>query len=543
MTANTFELSSEDSCFSNYAVHHCGQAMGRLFLLFVFYLSAAFLPTTGNADDVDEKEENDGKEKPKEFVGIDMSELTIEELIPPLDGIELPEDRPLKVGVIPLKTAIGQPSLYLLRRSMKEAIEAGVEVVVLDLDTPGGRLDSTLEMMEILNEFSGITVTYINDEAISAGAIISSVTDHIYFAKLGIMGAAAAVAGSGQEIPETMQAKIKSYLDARIESYGQDKQLRNKVIKAMMDTEYEFVYEDVLISPKGELLSLTASKAVAPFGDPPEPLIAAGIAESIEDIFKYGFGTENIELVEYEASWSEEFAAVVEFLTPFLFGIGIVMLVVEMKTPSFGILGITGLALILSAIFGHNVAGLAGFEAILLLVAGIVLLAVEMFVLPGTFIFGLAGVVCILGAMVWSFADVWPVAPEPGQAPVDWKLNTDSLEDGIVNLALSLIVAVVGLWAVWRFLPKSWVLSRMVVESTVADPSPVVSGGGRYVQGNSLPDVSAEGYVLSDLRPTGIVEIGGDRFEATTSVGDLRKGDKVIVIGYKNYSLLVDKKR
>ena len=83
----------------------------------------------------------------------------------------------------------------------------------------------------------------------------------------------------------------------------------------------------------------------------------------------------------------------------------------------------------------------------------------------------------------------------------------------------------------------------MVVESTVADPSPVVSGGGRYVQGNSLPDVSAEGYVLSDLRPTGIVEIGGDRFEATTSVGDLRKGDKVIVIGYKNYSLLVDKKR
>ena len=77
MTANTFELSSEDSCFSNYAVHHCGQAMGRLFLLFVFYLSAAFLPTTGYADDVDEKEENDGKEEPKEFVGIDMSELTI----------------------------------------------------------------------------------------------------------------------------------------------------------------------------------------------------------------------------------------------------------------------------------------------------------------------------------------------------------------------------------------------------------------------------------------------------------------------------------
>ncbi len=542
-TANTFNISTEDSCFSNYAAHDCFQAMSRLFLLYIFCFLAAFSPTSGFADDVDEEEDTNEKEELKEFVGIDMSELSIEELIPALQDIDLPEEGPLKVGVIPMKTAIGQPSLYLLRRSMKEAIEAGVAVVVLDMDTPGGRLDSTLEMMEILNEFSGVTVTYINDEAISAGAIISSVTDHIYFSKLGIMGAAAAVAGSGQEIPETMQAKIKSYLDARIESYGQDKQLRNKVIKAMMDTEYEFVHEGVLISPKGELLSLTASKAVAPFGDPPEPLIAAGIAESVEDILKYGFGTEDVEIIEYVASWSEEFAAVVEFLTPFLFGIGIVMLVVEMKTPSFGILGITGLALIVSAIFGHNVAGLAGFEAILLLVVGIILLAVEMFVLPGTFIFGLAGVVCILGAMVWSFADVWPVAPEPGQAPVDWKLNTDSIEDGIVNLALSLVVAAGGLWAVWRFLPKSWMMSRIVVESTVADPSAVVSGGGRYVEaGDSLPDIGSEGYVLTDLKPTGLVEVGGERFEATTSVGELRKGDKVLVIGYKSYSLLVDKK-
>ena len=86
-------------------------------------------------------------------------------------------------------------------------------------------------------------------------------------------------------------------------------------------------------------------------------------------------------------------------------------------------------------------------------------------------------------------------------------------------------------------------LSRMVVESTVADPSPVVSGGGRYVEaGDSLPDVGSEGYVLTDLKPTGLVEIGGERFEATTSVGDLRKGDKVLVIGYKSYSLLVDRK-
>ena len=146
-----------------------------------------------------------------------------------------------------------------------------------------------------------------------------------------------------------------------------------------------------------------------PFGDPPEPLLAAGIAESIEEIFQYGFGTEEINVTEFEVSWSEEFASYIEFLTPVLFGLGIVMLVVEIKTPSFGLLGLMGIGLIVVAIFGHHTAGLAGFESILLLIGGIVLIAIELFFLPGTMVFGFAGVLCVLGAMIWSLADVWPV--------------------------------------------------------------------------------------------------------------------------------------
>lgn len=496
--------------------------------------------TVGYADDEPENEKT--AESPKEFVGVNTSELSKEELIPQLEGIELPEEGPLEVAVIPIRTQIGNPSLFILRRSVKDAMEAGVHVIILDMDTPGGRLDSTLEMMEVLNEFPGITVTYINDEAISAGAIISSVTDYIYFSKLGIMGAAAAVASTGQEIPETMQAKIKSYLDARIESYGQDKRLRNKVIKAMMDLEFEFVEDDILISPKGELLSLTSSKAIVPFGDPPQPLVAAGIADSIEEILKYGFGTEDYTITEYAPSWSEEFASLIDFLTPVLYGIGIIMLIVEIKTPSFGLLGMIGLSLIIVAIFGHNVAGLAGFEAILLLLGGIVLLVVEVFILPGTLVFGLVGVLCILGAMVWSLADVWPVVPEPGEEPVDWKINIDSIETGVYNLAIGLVIAVAGLWAIWRFLPKSPLLRRMMVEGTVANPCPVTAGGGRYVDGDSLPDIGSEGMVVSDLHPLGVVEIEGKRYEATTSVGELKKGDTILVVGYKSFSLLVDKK-
>jgi membrane-bound serine protease (ClpP class) len=514
--------------------------MSRFIYLIIFCLTTAMLSTSAFAQEGDSDSES--KSDYKEFSGINMSGLSKEELIPALEGIELPEEGPLKVAVIPVKTDIGNPVLYILRRSIKDAMTAEADVVVLDMDTPGGRLDITLEIMEVLNEFPGITVTYINDEAISAGAIISSVTDYIYFAPLGIMGAAAAVSSSGQEIPDTMQAKIKSYLDARIESYAQDKKLRNNVIKAMMDKEFEFVEDNVLISPKGELLGLTASKAVVKFGDPPQPLVADGIAESIDEIFQYGFGTEEVDITRYEPSWSEEFASMIDFLTPVLYGLGIVMLVVELKTPAFGLLGLLGIGLIVIAVFGHTVAGLAGFEAILLLIGGAVLLAIEIFVLPGTLIFGITGVLCILGAMVWSMADIWPVVPEPGQNPVDWKINTESLTKGVTDVALGMIIAIAGIWAIWRFLPKSPFYKSLVHQDQSGDPSAVVSGGGRYIEEKSLPDIGSEGKVLTDLHPLGMVEVGGNRYEATASVGDLAKGEKIVVVGYKSYSLLVEKK-
>ena len=511
--------------------------MSRFTFLILVYFITALTSAIGFADAAEEAEEKDSAGY-EEFVGVDTSKMSKEELIPLLEGIELPDDGPLKISVVPIKTDIGKPSVFLLRRAVKEALENEADVLLLDMDTPGGGVAEALEMMEILNKFPGITMTYVNDEAISAGAIISSVTDHIYFSEHAIMGAAGAIQSTGAEIPETYQAKLYSYLDARIESYSLNKRLRNKVLKAMVDKDFELVEDNILIIEKDKLLSLTGPKAIRPFGDPAESLLAAGIAETIEDIFEYGFGTTNFEVTEFESTWSEDIAAILVRATPLLFGLGFAMLVIEIKTPSFGLLGGLGVVFVVAAFFGQDVAGLAGFEAILLLLVGVVLLAVEVFVIPGTLIFGFTGVLCILGAMVWSFADVWPVVPEPGEVPVDWTLNTESLENGIINLALSLLIAVAGLWAIWRFLPNSWLLKRVVVEGSSADPNPVISGGGRYVESDSLPDIGTEGYVMSDLKPTGLVKIGGERFEATTSVGDVRKGDKVIVVGYKSYSLL-----
>ena len=155
---------------------------------------------------------------------------------------------------------IAKPELYILRRGLKAAIEQNVDTIVLDMETPGGALDVTFEMLKALEKFPGKTVTYVNREAISAGALISAGTDEIYFAPGGVIGAAAPVLATGGEIDETMREKIVSYLKARVRSVSEGKGYRGEVISAMIDKDFELKIGESVIKPKGELLSLTARK-------------------------------------------------------------------------------------------------------------------------------------------------------------------------------------------------------------------------------------------------------------------------------------------
>ncbi|MFN6094462.1 MAG: SDH family Clp fold serine proteinase, partial [Verrucomicrobiota bacterium] len=96
---------------------------------------------------------------------------------------------PAKVVVIPIRAQIAKPELFILRRGLKDAIENKVDTIVLDMETPGGELEVTFEMLKALEKFPGKTVTYVNREAISAGALIAAGTDEIHFAPEGVIGA------------------------------------------------------------------------------------------------------------------------------------------------------------------------------------------------------------------------------------------------------------------------------------------------------------------------------------------------------------------
>jgi len=277
-------------------------------------------------------------------------------------AIALPEDGVATIYVIPVHDVIGKPSLYTVRRGLKDAIANGAEVIVLDMDTPGGRGDIMLDIMDMVDKYEGRTIAYVNTEAVSAGAFISAAADDIYFAPGGLIGAAAVINSDGSDIADTLKAKIDSYMDARLRSITDDNPRRADVIRAMRLENYELVVDGVKVEYDTPLLSLTATEAMRLYGNPPTPLLGSGIYESVEALALAEYGEGRFEIRNYEQTWSESAALYMEKIAPVLIGLGMLCLVIEFYTPGFGLPGIAGLSLLAIVFISNYIAGLAGPE-------------------------------------------------------------------------------------------------------------------------------------------------------------------------------------
>ena len=448
-----------------------------------------------------------------------------------------PSGAEVSVYVIPIHGEVSKPIEFILRRGVKQAISDGIDVIVLDINTPGGRLDVTLNLMEMLDNFGGLTVAYVNKEAISAGAYIASACDVIYMAPRGIIGAAAVVQATGQEIDLSMKQKIDSYLRAKVRSMTSDHRYRGDVIRAMMDQAFVLEIDGVVIKKEGELLTLTADEATAFYGDPPHPLLAEGVADSLQGLLEASLGEGRFVVKAFELTWSEELAKYMAAIAPALLGLGLLLLFIEFKTPGFGVFGVAGIALLVIVFLSNYVAGLAGHEPLLLFFLGVILVALELFVLPGVLVFGMTGAILILGALIWSMADIWPTLPNQGEG-----FDFSVLWPAVHRVTLGLLFAFVGIMAIGRFLPKTSVWSRLVLaDSPPPEPNTVARAVRQDPSGTParLPQTGDEGIAVTDLRPEGEVEIRGCRYPAAVALGTLRKGSVVEVVAQRDFRLLV----
>jgi membrane-bound serine protease (ClpP class) len=409
-----------------------------------------------------------------------------------------------------------------------------VDTIVLDMETPGGALDVTFDILKALEKFPGKTVTYVNREAISAGALISAGTDEIYFAPGGLIGAAAPVNATGVEIDAVMREKIVSYLKARVRSISEGKGYRGEVISAMIDIDSEFKIGDEVIKEKGKLLSLTAQEAVKTYGDPPQPLLGAGVVENLDALLDQIHGAGNYSVERLEITWSEKMAQYLTAVTPILLGLGLLLLFIEFKTPGFGIFGFSGIAVMAVVFFGQFVAGLSGHEPMLVFLLGVCLLLIELFFFPGGMVIGLSGIALMLGSLVWAMSDLWPSEPIP--------LSGDVFVQPLINVMLGVVLAVVFFVALLRFLPKSGLWGGMILDTAVRG-EPVAARaltGGGVGEPDAPALVGKCGLAVTALFPSGQVDIGGRRYEARLEMGFADAGTPVKVTGISEFGLTVE---
>jgi membrane-bound serine protease (ClpP class) len=434
------------------------------------------------------------------------------------------------VFVIPVNGEIADPVLYILRRGMKEAIAQKADLVVLDMDTLGGSAATALDMMDALNKYPGATATYVNDKAMSAGAFISAATQEIWFAPGGIMGAAAAVTSTGEDIPETMRLKLTSFLRAKTRAVSEGRGYRGDVLAAMIDKDFELKIGDKVIKPAGGLLSLDAEEAIKPYGSPPQPLLAAGVARNLDDLLAKKFGAGHYVVTRLEVTWSERLAVWLNEFSAVLIGLGLLAFFLEFKLPSHGAFILAGAVLLGAVFLGHYVAGFSGHEPILVFAIGLILVALELAFFHSAGFLGLAGLFMMFGSLVWSMADLWPNQP--------LTFSSGVFIAPLLNLGLGLVIAVVVAAAIARFLPRAWLWDRLVIKATVSSVAQK-AGGGSEIETDSL--VGRRGTVMTALRPAGLVEIDGRRYEAKVAIGVIDPGAAVVVTGHEDFALTVER--
>jgi membrane-bound serine protease (ClpP class) len=450
---------------------------------------------------------------------------------------------PARVFVIPIRNEIGEPVLYILRRGLKEAVAEHADAVVLDINTPGGAIDVTMEMMDDLKRFPGRTIAFVDNEAMSAGAFISAVCDEIWFVTTpteGIIGAAAPVQSTGQDIDATMKGKLVSYLKVRIRAISEGKGHRGEVVSAMIDADMELRIdgEEVKIDgkpikEKGALLSLTATEAMFPVGTPPRPLLGAGEARDLDDLLTKCFGAGAYRSTPLQATWSEGLAVFLNHLAPAMLGLGILSLFIGFKAQGFGGFIAIGVVLLTVVFLSSYVSGLSGHEPVIVFSIGLVLLLAEVLFFHSAGFLGIIGFLLMIGSLFWAMADLWPGEP----IQVAW--SADAFVRPLINLGSGIGIALVLGACVLRFLPQGWVWDRLTVNETVAGSAQTAGGGpGTSALLDAL--VGRRGVAATALRPGGQVEVDGRRYEAEVKVGAIDPGAPIIVLGHGDFALVVE---
>ncbi len=433
------------------------------------------------------------------------------------------------VYVLPIREDIMPPLVYLVRRGVKAAMDGKADVLVLDMDTNGGRVDVTEDIIEILNNFKGQTATFVNRKAFSAGAFISIATQKIFMAPQSVIGAAAPImlvpGGAPQDMPETMQAKMNSALRALVRTSAEKNGYNIDVVEAMIDKSKELKIDGKILNEKGQILTLTNTEAGREYGDPPKRLLSSGTVESLDELLN-NLGYASATRVEIQPTGAEQVAMWINMISPLLLIIGIAGIYIEFKTPGFGLPGIVGIAAFALYFLGGYIAGLSGLEWIAVFVLGLALLALELFAFPGTTALGLIGTALMLVALVMAMVDVYP-----GMPPLP---TFKMLELPLRDLFIAFLGGATTVVVLSRWLPKTSFYGKLV-SRTVSGVTTEAKIGQQQ-----MSRLGQVGVAISVLRPGGKAQFGNEILDVISQGELIEKGQRVKIVGYSGAEAVVE---
>ncbi|MCC6703625.1 MAG: nodulation protein NfeD [Thermomicrobiales bacterium] len=439
------------------------------------------------------------------------------------------------VYVIPITGTIDLGLAPFLERVIGEAEDAGAAAIILDIDTPGGRLDAVIQMKDSILGSDVPTVGFVNRTAFSAGALIALATDRIFMTNGGVMGAATPIDGStGETSSEKTISAVRSTFRSTAEATGRDPD----VAAAMVDPNVDIPG----LSPAGQLLTLTTNDAL-------RVGYAEAVASSRDDLLAQ-LGLSGARIVSPDMSLAERTTRFITdpLVAGLLLSVGLLLIVFDFFADGLGIAALAGLAMIAVFFWGHMVAGLAGWEDVVLVAIGLALIAIELFVIPGFGIPGLLGLVALLGGLFLAMLE--------GEE----TRSSDSIERALITVLAVVAFVVIGFILLLSFLPRRSRFGGTVLRSTVTDgPEGTYRApvgwlkwfGGNDTMEGMLATASAPvsttpadftgktGVTRTPLRPSGTAEIDGEPVDVVAEAEFIDQGAPIVVVLDQGYRRVV----
>ncbi|MDE2996891.1 MAG: hypothetical protein OXT73_09175 [Bacteroidota bacterium] len=406
--------------------------------------------------------------------------------------------------IIPVKGMIDGPLASYVDRALDDAEGAEAGLVVFHVDTFGGLLDAADEIRKRILDTPIPTVAFIDKNAASAGALISYAADKIVMVAGASMGAATVVEGVGGEAaPDKYQSYMRSLMRSTAEANGRNPDIAEAMVDQTLDVPG--------VSEEGSVLTLSTQEAL-------RLDVADAQGSTIDDLLT-SLGIEAADRVNHQLTRAEGLLRF--FSSPVVQSILMLMMMgglyFELQSPGVGFPGIIA-AVGAAAFFGpHYLLGLVESWEILLFILGVALLLVEIFVIPGFGVAGVAGLAAILTSLGFSLIGNVGFSFPSGEA----------ISSAVLTLASSLVMLIIAMFSLGRFLPRSERFGQLVL-------APELTASTGYTSADTHTEwLGRSGTALTDLRPSGTIEIDEDRIDVVTSGEYIGKGQAVEVVEVK----------